>query len=101
MANSSSPTDCQKCSSNGPQLKFSRLPILDMYSISAQFLQAAKFRKGSKPLSLSLSLSLFFFQGEFDDSFKLEMGKNPLLPERKKNTTITSSTSVSFYVLNL
>jgi hypothetical protein len=52
-------------------------------------------------LSLSLSLSLFFFQGEFDDSFKLEMGKNPLLPERKKNTTITSSTSVSFYVLNL
>jgi hypothetical protein len=32
---------------------------------------------------------------------KLERGKDPLLPERKKNTTITSSTSVSFYVFNL
>jgi hypothetical protein len=98
MANSSSPVDCQKCSSNDPQLKFSRLPILDMYSISAQFLTAATFRKG---LKTSLSLSLFFFQGEFDDSLKLEMGKAPLLPQRKKNTTITSSTSVSFYVFNL
>ncbi len=57
MANSSSPVDCQKCSSNGPQFKFSRLPILDIYSISAEFLQAAKFRKGLKPLSFSLSSS--------------------------------------------
>ncbi len=57
-----------------------------MYSISAQFLQAAKFRKGLKTsLSLSLSLSLFFFfQGEFDDSFKLEVGERSSFSWKKE-----------------
>ncbi len=57
-----------------PQLKFSRLPILDMYSISAQFLQAAKVWKGLKT-SLSLSLSSSSSRVNFMTLWSLRWGK--------------------------